>query len=721
MDYKKELEEALERARNLESPFYRQAAEIIFPQLKENADEKIPRIIKKALDSYYDGKLSEGTNDTDYAECLAYIKKPQKFMSSLQEANKKIGELVEENYYLKEQKSPETAYNEELSKLLNKVVCRFINNPDIPYSERDEVSKKIVPYVERLEHREEESPIINKSVRKFKPGDFIIQQITNGTFTGQIVSIDTAYRVDGLDGSLYTIDFYEEPTARLWTMEDAKPGDILASEKSIFIFAEEYMAGKPRAYCGIMNGYFLETPKGCWTNEKCYPANKEQRKQLEKEMLNKGLEWHAEHLCLKPTNGHIFNVGDWCIDNIDGTRFEITKTENDFYTYRTLEGKEYSCSYRSLETDAHLWSIEDANSGDVLVYNDQYFIFKKMSSKNSFIAYCSYHYIGYDSICVDEKVSYSTENVKLATKEQREYLLSHLPKAGYVWRADKLKLVEVKPTTMEEKDRIDDAFTRMMLKESNQNSIEWTKSDDEHLSGIITLIEEISKDVKRDFRIVSEKERDNLIDWFKSLKEKITAYRQSIHNWSDKDGDMTRFIGNAITTDEASKYLEEKGVEVIDAHVWLDELKERTTPQDWSEYDSKMSSYIVAALDAYCRLRKERDNTSSQEELESAIHWIHNRFKYLKPNQEFVRDSKLIEEVCSYLNRYGNLLDERDSEYAAKIFKLADKLKSREVKSIWRPTPEQTSILWDAVCTLKHDNYKHTEIVESLYNELKKL
>ena len=50
-------------------------------------------------------------------------------------------------------------------------------------------------------------------------------------------------------------------------------------------------------------------------------------------------------------------------------------------------------------------------------------------------------------------------------------------------------------------------------------------------------------------------------------------------------------------------------------------------------------------------------------------------------------------------------------ENAAKIFKLADELKSREVKSIWKPTPEQTSILWDVVCTLKHDNYKHTDII----------
>lgn len=717
MDYKKELEDALERARNLESPFYRQAAEIIFPQLKENADEKIPRIIKKALDSYFDGKLSEGTNDTDYAECLAWIKKSLKFMSALQEANKKIGELVEENYYLKENKLSESAYDEELSKLLEKVVCRFINNPDIPYSERDEVSKKIVPYVERLEHREEESPIINKSIRKFKPGDFIIQQITNGTFTGQIVSIDTAYRVDGFDGSLYTIDFYEEPTVRLWTIEDAKPGDILASEKSTFIFAEEYMAGKPRAYCGIMNGYFLETPEGCWTNEKCYPANKEQRKQLEKEMLSKGFEWNAEHLCLMSIRTHTFNVGDWCIDNIDRTIFTITKAENNLYTYQTLEGKEYSCSYRSLETDAHLWSLEDAKAGDVIstIYGKA-FIYNGKANGTCPGSFCGINTLGNFKTGCDHH--WTGKKVRPATKEESYYLFLKMREAGYVWRADKLKLVEVKPTTMEEKDRIDDAFTRMMLKDAekqnNQNSVEWTETDESMYTRCLGIFGKCKCNIAVD-------EVDEEINWFKSLKEKIVAYQQSIRNWSDRDGDMARFIGNAITTDEASKYLEEKGVEIIDAHVWLDELKERTTPQNWSEYDSKMSSYIVAALDAYCRLRKERDNTSGQEELESAIHWIHNRFKYLKLNQEFVRDSKLIEDVCSYLNRYGNLLDERDSEYAAKIFKLADELKSREVKSIWKPTPEQTSILWDAVCTLKHDNYKHTEIVESLYNELKKL
>ena len=43
---------------------------------------------------------------------------------------------------------------------------------------------------------------------------------------------------------------------------------------------------------------------------------------------------------------------------------------------------------------------------------------------------------------------------------------------------------------------------------------------------------------------------------------------------------MARFIGNAITADEASDYLKSKHVEVIDAHIWLDALKDRIRKVD---------------------------------------------------------------------------------------------------------------------------------------------
>ena len=137
-------------------------------------------------------------------------------------------------------------------------------------------------------------------------------------------------------------------------------------------------------------------------------------------------------------------------------------------------------------------------------------------------------------------------------------------------------------------------------------------------------------------------------------------------------------------------------------------------PQLKENADEKIYRIIKNALDSYFD-GKLSDGTNDTDYAE-CLAWV-NKQLYKKPTEEFVRDSKLIEEVFSNFNRYDNMLD----EYAAKIFKLADELKSREVKSIWKPTPEQTSILWDAVCALKHYNYKHTDIVELLYNELKKL
>ena len=51
-------------------------------------------------------------------------------------------------------------------------------------------------------------------------------------------------------------------------------------------------------------------------------------------------------------------------------------------------------------------------------------------------------------------------------------------------------------------------------------------------------------------------------------------------DWTEEDMEMSRIIGNAITTNGASIYLKSKGIQVIDAHVWLNELKERAQPQN---------------------------------------------------------------------------------------------------------------------------------------------
>ena len=77
-----------------------------------------------------------------------------------------------------EQKSIECIKDEALSKLLNKVICHFINNPDIPYSERDEVSFWLIPYVEKLEKQGEQKVII----LKFRVGDVVRNKKTDRQF-----------------------------------------------------------------------------------------------------------------------------------------------------------------------------------------------------------------------------------------------------------------------------------------------------------------------------------------------------------------------------------------------------------------------------------------------------------------------------------------------------------------------------------------------------------
>ena len=82
----------------------------------------------------------------------------------------------------------------------------------------------------------------------------------------------------------------------------------------------------------------------------------------------------------------------------------------------------------------------------------------------------------------------------------------------------------------------------------------------------------------------------------------MTIHDINSGKWSDKDKNMERHIGNAITTKEASNYLKEKNIEVIDAHVWLDKLKNRYTYQpqkkELTEEDKHIIEEILHALSA---------------------------------------------------------------------------------------------------------------------------
>ena len=65
--------------------------------------------------------------------------------------------------------------------------------------------------------------------------------------------------------------------------------------------------------------------------------------------------------------------------------------------------------------------------------------------------------------------------------------------------------------------------------------------------------------------------------------------------WREEDKKMSRFIGNAITADGASEYLGSKGIQVIDAHMWLDELKDRVQSLNtWKPSEEQMKALDIA-------------------------------------------------------------------------------------------------------------------------------
>ena len=128
---------------------------------------------------------------------------------------------------------------------------------------------------------------------KFKVGDWI----TNGTFTHYIVSI-----VDGFYyfyGGGY-LDFGKiDGYYHLWTIADAKNGDVLVSGiDNPFIYNGNNEFSSVGAYIGISRNGMIKLdmfPSRCWTSATdVKPATKEQRDMLFKKIKEAGYQWDAD-------------------------------------------------------------------------------------------------------------------------------------------------------------------------------------------------------------------------------------------------------------------------------------------------------------------------------------------------------------------------------------------------------------------------------------------
>ena len=158
---------------------------------------------------------------------------------------------------------------------------------------------------------------------KFKVGDWVI---LNGIIAKILDKQKYGFVGLDIDGKDFFCNYGHTDSMRLWSINDAKDGDVLLEEE----IGEPFIYNGNRAihflgvHCGIYNGEF--NPYGgihhCGKNS--HPATKEQRDFLFQKMKDAGYEWDDEKKELKKIEDKTLDadkVIEW-IDEHVPTKFE---------------------------------------------------------------------------------------------------------------------------------------------------------------------------------------------------------------------------------------------------------------------------------------------------------------------------------------------------------------------------------------------------------------
>lgn len=316
-------EEALKRAKEFVGKEECINLEYIFPELKESEDEKI----RKALINFFDG-WGDKTWDSGikYSEVVAWLEKQENKDSQVILPNilwhDGSEEPEEQHEILCEWESKDAVWhdvafyhadtktfwngrekiedvvrwiyvNEMLEKQGEQKSAEEYNITGIgsknAQGKLGEMIKNLKPVNEVLEQK-----LADKVEPKFKVGDTVkdpygdiyhITEITNDS-----------YKTD--DGRF--ILFTNENAYRLWTIQDAKDGDVLAEDSCIFIIQKLDDKDTAKTYCTLFDdGDFDDSSILCFDIDNTKPATKEQRDLLFQKMKEAGYEWDAENKELK--------------------------------------------------------------------------------------------------------------------------------------------------------------------------------------------------------------------------------------------------------------------------------------------------------------------------------------------------------------------------------------------------------------------------------------
>ena len=458
----KAYDEAVERARKLESPFYKQAAEIIFPTLAESEDERI-------------------------------------------------------------------------RKKLHEVICRSINDPNIPYKERDYISKSVLPYVEKLEKQKEQKP--------FSDGENNII-ITKEEYNRLKKPAEWSEEDEQVISAM--IRDYESEIA-VWEHKEIESGK--SAQKQI------------NTYKGFIS--FIKAlrpqPKQEWSEEDektikwAYDVIRRIGEGTDPQISKECAARLATKLKSLPNRIVSENKEKPVISNEairEGVaHFGITQYQIDNWLKKHINVVE--------QEPATEWTIENAKPGDILhtwsTANSDTFIFKEITDGGIVKCYCSYdsedgfregqyHYIGRKE-----------DKYTLATPEQCIELGRRMGRAGYLF----------------------DFKTKELIRwESKRELIEWNEEDEKMLQFYLDECE-----YKHDYW--PNKDRVEMLEKFKDwLINRAKYFAKPKHEWTDDDNKMAEAMQNCI--DELVigygwnyAYAGDDSVLLSNLKDWINKLRER--------------------------------------------------------------------------------------------------------------------------------------------------
>lgn len=317
MDYKKEFEEAcklLSELYPIMNDYTKERIANIVPGLKESEDEKIRKALMQNLKERFGTKGNMGKG-LDMPDVLAWLEKQREQEIKEKPIWKHWKNGIAGNGEGKQIYLIKSGDSYTLSSCLG-YECDYIELSDL--DELTLLEKQGKNYADKVEP-------------KFHEGEWI-----NGYYTNyKVLSVNNGgYVVEDTDGNKINILFENEKFHHLFTIADAKDGDVLATSAGAFIYNGNNGGGScPGSYCGIDTlGGFKTGVKHHWTGKPVYPATKEQRNLLFQKMKEAGYEWDAEKKELKKV--HVIDEGkaemDYCFTKmLNGEKVSSAWSEND--------------------------------------------------------------------------------------------------------------------------------------------------------------------------------------------------------------------------------------------------------------------------------------------------------------------------------------------------------------------------------------------------------